>query len=164
MWTGHTAQVTSMLDELFIRMGGNPAGVTMQQYITGMQGYVNARGRNIQLTSLRTGHNQLNEAQMKANFRNGNLMTLFASGFSIVAFDGIRTHSNHDIINHGTSTGNHIMMAYGYRRIRYYNAANQLIRNDLYVYVHTGFSSPVRALVPLYRFGYVYNALITRIF
>jgi len=98
-------------------MGGNPVGVTMPQYLNGMRGFATSRGRNITLSSLRTGHNQLNEAQMKTAFRRGELVSLFVSGFSMVPFTDFRTFANHVIIHHNINVGNHIMVAYGYRRV-----------------------------------------------
>jgi len=121
------------------------------------------KGRSITLQSVRTGHNQLNEAAMTAAFRRGELVSLFKRGYSIVGLGGIETFADHDLIFHNRQTGNHIMIAYGYRRIRYYNAANQLIRNDIYLYVATGFDLPVHGLVPLYRIGEVSEAFITHI-
>jgi len=164
MWNAASANGGRVFQsQLFAQMGGNPAGVTMQQFLNGMQFQAASRGRGITQQTLRIGHNQLNEAALSNAFRTGQLVSLFMSGYSIVPFGDIRTFANHDLIIHNIVEGNHVMVAYGYRRIRYYNAANQLIRSDLYLYVKTGFSMG-HALVPMYRFGEVYNAFITRIF
>jgi len=162
-WAGRQEGARVFQSQLFAQMGGNPAGVTVQQFLNGMLFQAASRGRGITQQTLRTGHNQLNEVAMSNAFRTGQLVSLFMSGYSLVGFTGIETFTNHDLIWHNILDGNHVMVAYGYRRIRYYNAANQLIRSDLYLYVKTGFSMG-HALVPMYRFGEVDNAFITRIF
>ncbi|MCL2847835.1 MAG: hypothetical protein FWE13_03690, partial [Firmicutes bacterium] len=162
MWSGRQEGARELQSRLFMLMGGGH-GVTIHQYIWGMMMQAGLKGRSITLQSVRTGHNQLNEAAMTAAFRRGELVSLFMAGYSIVPFAGIQTHTDHDLIFHNISSGNHIMIAYGYRRIRYYNEANQLIRNDIYLYVKTGFQLPAHALVPLYRIGAVSDAFITHI-
>ncbi|MCL2591721.1 MAG: hypothetical protein FWD82_00005 [Defluviitaleaceae bacterium] len=161
MWSGRQEGARELQSRLFMLMGGGH-GVTIHQYIWGMMMQAGLKGRSITLQSVRAGHNQLNEAAMTAAFRRGELVSLFMAGYSIVGFTGIETFADHDLIFHNISNGNHIMIAYGYRRIRYYNASNQLIRNDIYLYVKTGFSMG-HALVPLYRIGEVSDAFITHI-
>ncbi|MCL2847923.1 MAG: hypothetical protein FWE13_04140 [Firmicutes bacterium] len=164
LWNPQNQLVDAMFGQLFMLMGGNPAGVTIVQYVTGMMMYVALRGRSIQMQSLRTGSNRLNETALKNAFRSGMLVSLFAVGFSIVGITGgIVTNANHDLISHNIGTENHVMMAYGYRYIRYYNASNQLIRRDIYLYVNTGLSTPRLALTPITRFMYVADAFTTRV-
>jgi len=166
IWGGHSPQIANMFSELFAFMGGHPLGVTVQEYLIGMQHFTHSRGRNIILQSIRTGNHQLNETALKAAFRSGHLVTLFvAPRFSIVPFNSIQTLAGHDLISHTIITANHVMMAYGYRRVRYYNASNHLIRTNLYLYVNTGFFTlvPRLALVPISSFTTLSGAFITHI-
>jgi len=163
-WNGSGDGARVLFSDLFRRMNATHQGVTMNGYLDGLRSYTASRGRNISLLTTRTGSNQLNIAALSAAFRRGEIVSLFMAGFSIVTLDSIVTSANHDTIFHNSHAGNHIMVAYGYRNIRYYNAANQLIRNDVYLYVHSGLDViGSRALVPLH-IGYVSNAFITRVF
>ena len=165
VWNSEGDGARALFSDLFLRMGATDVGVTMEGYLNGMRSYVASRGRHIAFAELRTGHNQLNELMIKSFLRSGLLVTLFVSGYSTVPLvGGVQTFDNHDIIHHYVSQENHVMIAYGYRRVRYYDAAGRLIRNDLYLYVHSGFRSSVHRLVPLYRFGFVYNAFTTHVF
>ena len=164
LWGAQGAGVNSMFSSLFSMMGATSQGVTMDGYLNGMRTYAASRGRTATFTSVRSGNNRLNAAQYQAAFRQGRLLSVFMSGFGVTPLHYFHTGNGYDVVRSYVDTTSHIMIAFGYRHVYYYNAANQRTRSDVYLYVHTGFSSPITALLPLYRFGNVDNAFITHIF
>lgn len=161
VYSEQDAAVDSMFQELYQRMGTTSAGTTVEGYKKGMTSYVQSKGRSIEITSIYK-NSSLNESAYIAALKAGKLLTIFMDGFCIVGLAGINTNDGYDKISGTVVTGLHIVAAYGYRIVRYYDASNKLIQEDKYLYVNTGFGSAGLAMIRLNKYitvddGYAIN-------
>jgi len=139
-WTPTTPQITAMMDELNVRMGGRGRdGVTFVEYFTGYAQFVHFRG----LTTSFAMHRAADNAVLPSFFdaiANGVPVSMFFSGYNLTG--GIPVHATgHDVIALTQHSGNHIMIAFGYQRVYYFDAYDNMFRQDLYVRVSDGFGS-----------------------
>lgn len=140
-WNTPTSDVSLMYSLLNLYMGNNGyEGVTISEYKDGLVTYVNMRGYNIAYTDVRAGNNSLTSG-FKDTINNGKLVSLFFNTFNI-SFNGVQHYPNskYDYVDLTQYAGLHIMVAYGYKEIKYYNASG-LFRTDFYAAVQTGYSS-----------------------
>lgn len=153
--------VNAMHQELYQRMGSTSEGTTIAGYKAGMTSYVQSKGRNIEITSICNNYSLDMSAYMSA-LKANKLLTIFLNGFSIVYEAGIDTYDGYDTIYNTIVKGYHTVAAYGYRNIRYYDASDNLVQEDNYLLVHTGFSTGVLGMIRLNKYtkiedGYIVN-------
>lgn len=141
------AEVNAMHQDLYRRMGSTSEGTTVNGYVTGLSSYVASKGRTASITKIYR-NSKLDQSYMNA-LASGKLLTIFMDGFSIVNLSGVGEYNGYDEIKHCRVVGGHTVTAYGYRNIKYYDAANRLIEEDCYLYVHTGFTATGLAMVQL---------------
>lgn len=164
LWATQGKEMQSVYDSLYTAMNSTSEGVTINGYLNGMKSYVSSRGRTASFTSAMSGASQMNFQQYKTALQSGKLLTVFLEGFSVLDFDLFRTYTNYDTIVIDISRGAHIMLAYGYLDVSYYNANNQCFRRDSYLRVSTGFSIPTLALVKLNQYCVIDDGYVTEIY
>ena len=155
------AEVNAMFSSLYTMMSATPQGVTMTGYLNGVTSYVASRGRNMTFTSVMTP--TINTAQYRTALESGQLLSVFLDGFAIVSLSDLNTYASHDTVRFQISDGAHIMAAYGYLEIKYFNSSNVNFRTDTYLHIKTGFTMPTHALVSLNRFCTVDDIFISHI-
>jgi len=144
LWTNGPL-ITTMFDELHTRMGRGH-GVTIDQYINGIRGYIHARNFNTSIFPAYNGNYRLSTSFFN-NIRNGIPISLFMNGYN---FSGVTSNNGHDIIDMSLHTGRHIMVAYGYKIIDYFDKNDVLFRQELFLNIQTGFNTLVRSLVRMH--------------
>jgi hypothetical protein len=85
----------------------------------------------------------------KAQMQSGKLLTVFMYGFNFIdGSNGFKSSpaQGYDEVIIELYGGAHVMVAYGYREIKYFNAQNEQFRKDIYLYVHTGTGSALGLL------------------
>lgn len=131
-----TTYVPAVMNELYTLMRTNvdDVGVSENDFKTGLQTYVNNRGHNLTYTSVRNWLGKLNFDECKTALDQNKVIALLTKAgevYDIGMYDG------YDAIDPITISGAHIMVAYGYYQVEYYNA-NGLFRTDTYLKVATG--------------------------
>jgi len=121
--------------DLAIAMGGNPQGVTLNQYFNGINTMVQNRGRTFHNQTMMNG-NQLNLQNLKSQLRQNRYATVFMTGFNVASISGNPGVDRFDLREYG---GNHIMAVFGYRTITYRDASGAIIRVKNFLEVVTGF-------------------------
>jgi len=153
--------VTAMFNELHGRMGGG-IGVTIDQYWIGIAGYAMSRGLGFEL-----GHIHRSDGTLRPSFftaiHNNQPVSLFLNGFNIISNIGFNLNASHDIISFVEYAGRHIMVAYGYRILSYFDENDVMFRQDIYLNVHTAFSSIPRAFIRINTHSTLETALVTHI-
>ena len=119
--------------------------------------------KNRTATITRAYGSSLNMSECINALKSGKLLTLFVNGFAIVAFGGLEEYDGYDEINNITVVGRHTVTAYGYRIIKYYDSSNNLIQEDSYLYVHTGFTSAGLGYIRLSKYVTVEDAYVINI-
>lgn len=155
-------EVIAMHKDLYKRMGATSAGVTVAGYKSGMTSYVQSKGRNISISSIYS-KSALNKSAYMSALEAGKLLTVFMDGFSIVSGIEIKKYDGYDTVSNTIVKGAHAVAAYGYRNFKYYDASDNLIYEDNYLLVHTGFSSEVLAMIHLNKYTTVDDGYIISI-
>lgn len=156
----HDAEVEIMYDSLYTKMNATSAGVTLNGYTNGVKSYTSSKGRITTFTSVMNG-TQINASQYKTAIINGKLLTVFMDGFSIIDFGSFSTYNGYDKIYTYVNIGCHVMVAYGFLDVSYYNSSNQCFRKDTYLYVSSGYSIPMQCLVKLNQYCIIDECYIT---
>ena len=137
--------LTTMFDELHTRMGRGH-GVTIDQYINGIRGFAHDRDFQTSLFPAYTGNYRLSTSFFN-NIRNGVPISLFMNDFN---FSGITSNNGHDMINMEVYAGRHIVVAYGYKIVSYFDVNNVIFREETFINIQTGYNLPVRSLIRLH--------------
>ncbi|MCH5156526.1 MAG: hypothetical protein J1G02_01460 [Clostridiales bacterium] len=134
--------IDPMMVELYNLMQTNVAGegVSESEFKTGLQQYFTNHGYTASFSSVKSG-STLNYSACKSAIDNNKLIVLFTTPGNVYS---ISEYSNYDIVNSYTISGNHIMIAFGYLQMKYYNSTG-LFRTDTYLVVATGRSTPTLA-------------------
>lgn len=134
--------VNPMMLELYDLMQTNVKGegVSESEFKTGLQAYFTNHGYTASFQSVKSG-STLNYNACKQAVDSNRIMVLFITPGDIYE---IIESSNNDYIASYTISGNHIMIAYGYLQVKYYNSTG-LFRTDTYLEVATGSSAPTKA-------------------
>ena len=161
VYGGQDDAVDAMHRELYARMGTEAGGTSVDGYVSGMDSYVSSKNRTATIT--RAYGSSLDMSECINALNSGKLLTLFVNGFAIVAFGGLEEYDGYDEINNITVVGRHTVTAYGYRIIKYYDSSNNLIQEDSYLYVHTGFTSAGLGYIRLSKYVTVEDAYVINI-
>jgi hypothetical protein len=132
--------INPMFAEMNTTMGGGGAnGVTMWQYLLGMSSYAsNNGGYTMFIDTVRENNNAVDD-DFKMYIQMHRPVALFLNGYNI-STTGLRHHGTHDFVDLTEYAGGHIMVAYGYQEVFYYDANGVMFRTDMYARVHTGSS------------------------
>lgn len=109
-------------------------GTSKDDCIKGLRNYVQVQGRSINYTSV-MANGLFNLDKFDNELRNGNPVMFFLSGYNFVS---ITDTGSQAIIDKSIYMGNHIVVAYGYQKINYYNTNNNLVKSNTYIEVSTG--------------------------
>ena len=128
-----------VLNELYTLMQTNVKGdgVSESEFKTGLQAYVANQGYSASYTSVKSG-SSLNYSACKAAIDNNKVIALFIKPDAVYDF---LEYSDHDTLIEYNITGNHIMYAYGYLQVHYYNSSG-LFHTETLLKVSTGRTSP----------------------
>ena len=140
--TQNTTYISPMMVELYHLMQTNVAGegVSESEFKTGLQQYFTNHGYTASFSSVKSG-STLNYSACKTAVDSNKVIVLFITPGNV--YD-IAEFANYDSVASYTIGGNHIMIAYGYFQVKYYNSTG-LFRTDTYLEVATGSSAPTRA-------------------
>lgn len=134
--TRNMAEKQTVINDLYDRMQTNTVGPgnTQTQYKNGITSYVQSKGlATLYNTVMTNGMFDLNKA--KVQLQNGNPISLYLSGYGLtkVTDDGNLVTLDKSLFN-----DNHIVIAFGYEKVDYYNANGGLVRSEIYLRVATG--------------------------
>lgn len=116
-----------------MRTNVDDVGVSESDCRNGLRSYVQGKGYSLTYTSIKTG-SALNMNACKNAFQNNKPILLFCEEAG-VAYIG--EASGYDNITTTPIANNHIMVAFGYYQVKYYNGSNNF-RTDTYFYVAPG--------------------------
>ena len=124
-----------VLNELYTLMQTNVQGdgVSESEFKTGLQSYITNHGYSASYTSVKSG-SSLNYSACKSAIDSNKVIALFIKPG--VVYD-LGEYSDHDTWTECSIAGNHIMYAYGYLKINYYNSTG-LFRTETFLKVSVG--------------------------
>jgi hypothetical protein len=129
-----------IIDTLYVEMDTNDPdpGTTQTQYKNGLTSYIDTQGYDISYIDIASGgviNYNSGTSSLTYQISNGRPISLFLSGYNLCS---ITDYGYKIVINKQTYSDNHIMIAYGYKRIRYYNELDINFRTDLFLKVSSG--------------------------
>ena len=140
------AEIQDVIDELYEKMGTNTEGngTTANGFRNGLKSYINEQGYNVTYPSV-VSSSALSFSTFKNAIDNNQVVVLFVSGYTLLPNADITVSDTQDCLYKNYYKGTHVLIAYGYRKADYYNAAGQIFRQEIYLNVATSF--PVDPLV-----------------
>ena len=134
-----TTYTTPVLSELYTLMqtNVNGDGVSESEFKTGLQTYINNHGYSASYTNVKSG-SSLNYSACKAAIDSNKVIALFIKPGIVYT---LGEYSGYDTYTESTITGNHIMYAFGYIQIKYYDSTG-LFRTETLLEVSVGRASP----------------------
>ncbi len=131
----------SVMNDLFVRMRVNVvnAGATEDDFKNGLKSYVSDNGYDISYKQYGKGNN-INYNAIANSFAKGEPVVLFLTMSNLIT--NLEIGTNKLTITSKDYNANHILIANGIKRVRYYNG-NNIIRTDTYLSVSSGFKSYV---------------------
>ncbi|MDE6398734.1 MAG: hypothetical protein K2L51_05380 [Clostridiales bacterium] len=134
--------VPALMRDLYTRMRTNvdDVGVSENEFKNGLQSYINAQGYGVSYQNIASGGVVDYDACKAAVQSNKVIALLVRAGNVYTITDG----NGYDVITPTNIAGLHIMVAYGYKTVTYYNASG-VFRTDVYLGVATGLISPKTA-------------------
>lgn len=126
--------VNPIMQNLYVAMRTNVdgPGVTEAEFKSGLSSYVTGKGYSLQYNSITPGGN-FNYTAFKAAVNSNKITALFVKPGNVY---NITPSNGYDVVSSVAVTESHIMIAYGYTQINYYNG--NTVRTDTYVKVATG--------------------------
>lgn len=138
-----STHIDPMMWDLYNLMNTNVTedGVTEQDFLSGLNTYINNCGYSVNMQNVISGSN-FDYSTCKNAIDNNKVVALLANAGNIYS---ISESDSYDVISSTNISGPHIMVAYGYNDIKYYNSNGDLIRNDIYLVTATGLNAPKTA-------------------
>ena len=127
--------IPAIIRELYTLMRTNvdDVGVSKSDFISGLNSYITGKGHQISYQSVK-GISGINYQQCKNAIDSNKVILLFVSPTTVYT---LTEANNYDILQPKKIAGAHIMLAYGYLQMQYYNNSG-LFRTDTYLCVSTG--------------------------
>lgn len=131
-----TSMQQLLINDLYTRMNTNltEAGTTQEEYKRGISSYVSSAGYCASFYSVMT-NSTLDMNKMYWAIDKGYPVSLSLSGYNISKVEDMDGRVS---ITKYSSTGNHIMVVYGYNSVNYYDVFGSLLKSHTYLYVATG--------------------------
>jgi len=138
-----TDSVQSSIDWNYTSMStNNPLpGTTQTQYKNGLTAYVNSKSLNISYTSIASGgaiNYNTGSSSLVSQIAAGRPISVFSCGFNLCS---ISDSGSSITLSKNCYDNNHILEAYAYRRIKYFDSSNNNFRTDLFLRVSSGLNS-----------------------
>lgn len=134
--TKNATEKQAVINDLYYRMQTNTLGDgnTQTQYNNGIKSYVQSKGLTVSYTSVMTnGIFDINKAIVQ--LQNGYPISLFMSGYG---FTKVVDNGSLITLEKNLYDNNHIVIAYGYEKVSYFDSNGKLIRNEVYLRISTG--------------------------
>lgn len=117
-------------------------GVSEQEFVDGLKAYINKQGYSVSMQNVVSG-SSIDYQACKDALNNNKVIALLSHAGDIYE---LGEYSGHDTVTSINIAGSHIMVAFGYYEINYYDSSSKLFRTDIYLEVATGLASRATAL------------------
>lgn len=140
-------EIRTLIQDLYEAMGTTATGTTYEGFQAGMTSYVNEHGYTFQSTEFGTDH-----AAVRSWIDSDRPVAIFLlNEFHLIGSGEITENGTYDSYKIHNFTGNHVVLAFGYRTITYYNADGTVKENHRLYRVFTGINDMSYGYVDLER-------------
>ncbi len=131
--------IPALIQSLYTAMQTNVVapGVSEAECLNGLESYVVGKGYSISYTAIKPYNGTFNHAAYKNAVNNGQPVILFCDSVELLSAD---TGDTQDEFITSQLSQSHIVVGFGYRQIKYYDANNNNFRTDLYLKVASGWN------------------------
>ncbi len=129
--------VPAMLQEMYTAMQTNVVapGVSEGECLDGLEAYVEGKGYSISYTTVKTISSSFNHTAYQNAINNGQPVLLFCDSVVLKSLASGETQDRTVVMQ---ESQDHIMVGFGYQKIKYYDANNNNFRTDTYLKVASG--------------------------
>ncbi len=140
IYSGQTQAVQDTIDQLYVDMETNSmeGGTTINGFKTGLQTYVERQGQDVSY-SQRVSNQNVNLTAIQQSVQNRKPVVLFVSHYTLVDRKDLDATTGTEDVFLQHYGGNHTLVAYGTRTVKYYNAAGNLVQELNLIAVATGY-------------------------
>lgn len=165
LYAAQSDAVDSVIARLYVTMKTNftEGGTTIANFKSGLREYVNDQGLNISYSQVVSDY-ALNFNAYESSIRQEKPVVLFCSNYSLVSLTALDAESGTEVFTMQHYTGNHVLVAYGIRKINYYNASGKLINQLNLLAVATGFSYGAFGYILLDDYGTLIDGYNVKIY
>jgi len=131
-----TQAVQTTTEDLYVRMGTNTSaegGTSVSGVKNGLASYGKSKGRNISFTHVGGDKNAL-----ISSFASSRPVVMFVNRYVTTEIEEVATAGGKDTYNKQYYGGAHVLVAYGYKEIEYYDTSGALIKSMTVLKVATG--------------------------
>lgn len=129
--------IPNLMNEFYslMRINVNGAGVSDSNFLNGLTQYINGKGYSVSMQNVVSG-TSIDYAACKAAINNNKAIALLSRAVDVYKLtDG----TTQDSISSITISDLHIMVAFGYKEVKYYRG-NNVFRTDRYLLASSGLS------------------------
>ncbi len=154
--------IPAVMQELYTLMRTNvdDVGVSEADCKNGLKTYVEQKGYNINYSSVKNVWGTFQLESVKNAIDNNKPVLLFCDEVGLIS---VSEADHYDKIVTLSVQNRHVMVAYGYSIIKYYNGNNQNFRTDTYLIVSSGLMTPSTAYVQVNTTSWLDNGYIVSI-
>ena len=134
IYNSQDTYITDLVTQLYADMGTNAEGTTVTEFKNGMIKFCNRKGKTITFTSCMK-NKKFDYATAKTYMEANQPVVLFCSGYNVA---DMGTYDNYDRINYNESSGNHVMVGFGWKEVNYNLTATSSV---LYQYIEVASGS-----------------------
>lgn len=145
IYKAQNSAIQAVIDDLYVRMGTNMSsagGTSVSGFKNGLASYVESRGRSIAFS-----HVGGDKAALVSAFDNLQPVALFVNGYVMTDMSGYETGVGTDKYYKSYYSGAHLLVAYGYKEVKYYDVGGNMIKNMTVLKVATGFDQPLSYVI-----------------
>lgn len=113
-------------------------GTTVAGFKNGLKSYINEKGKNVYY-SVTGQSNQLNKTVFIQSIQNDRPVVLFVSKYTLIPIVDFSVSATEDKINKTKFEGNHVLVSYGLKEVKYYNSNGTLKKQLTLLMLATGF-------------------------
>lgn len=140
LYAKQTQAVENVMARLYVTMKTNitEGGTTIRNFKTGQQTYVNEQGRNISYRQVIRDERLLDDPFRQA-IQNEQPIALFVSKYTLISTNALNADTDRKEFYKQLYVGDHIVVCYGLRTIRYYDASGKMTNELNLLLVATGY-------------------------
>lgn len=160
-----TQAVLSVMEELYTLMQTNvtEGGTTVSNFKSGLQTYIVNHGRNVEFQKVVENSIMKNDVYSNA-IQEEKPIVLFVSGYTLIPDNSFDTETGVDRFEKQHYDGNHMVVGYGKKIIRYYDSNGEQIEQLNLLEVATGYDHGSTGYLLLDDYGKLIDGYAVEIF
>ena len=165
LYAKQTEAIDDVMGCLYTMMKTNvtEGGTTVANFKMGLQTYVNEHGKNISYTQVIINET-LQEKTYKQAIEEEKPIVLFVSKYTLIAQSALDAETGVEEFYKQRYVGNHTVVCYGIRTIKYYDAAGNLVEQMKLLNVATGYGHSPTGYILIDDYGTLVDGYVTNIF